>query len=302
MSTLTKTFIVLTLVFSLALAVLLVLEVGKISPYNEELTAAKAQGVSATVALQQQQNLALAKQSELSKSIDQLQKSTADLTQQINALNIANQGLATEKAGLEARAGLLTSTNTQSLAVISSMKDQLSELMKENSSIRPQITDLIQKNAELNRVNNELQTQNRFAEQAIRKLQEQIADAGSNGASGAINQTGNQVTAVAAGGTAAPASPAAPETRSPVNGRITHIAQAAGRTLIETPLGSSSQVKVGTHFTIYRNNGQRAVWVGDAVVSNVTDDASVATVTNTNDGQQPQQGDLVMSGNAGPNQ
>jgi TolA-binding protein len=303
LSTLTKTFIVLTLVFSLALAVLMVLEVGRIAPYKEQLTASDARAAAATVALSVERTHLAALQTQAAQAQSELQDKVTSLTQQINALNAAQARLEIQNGTMEQRNAQLTNANTQATAVISSMKDQTTELLKEIATIRPQITDLIAKNAELNRVNNELSTQNRFAEQAIRKLQEAIVNAGTsgNGAGAAINTTGGQVTQVDnATPTAAPASATNVPNRPAINGKITDIRQAAGHTLIETPLGSTSQVKPGTRFTIYRNTGARPTWIADAVVSTVTDDASVATITDTNPGQTPQAGDLVMSASGAP--
>lgn len=299
MSTLTKTFIVLTLVFSLALAVLLVLEVGRIAPYHEQLVAANARADASTVALATERTHLTALQTQAAQSQSELQDKVTALTQQINGLNTDIARLTIQNGTMEQRNAQLTNANTQQTAVINSMKDQTTELLKEIATIRPQITDLIAKNAELNRVNNELSTQNRFAEQAIRKLQEAVVNAGSNGGAGAaINTTGGQVTQV--DNTNTPASATNAPARAAINGKVTNIRQAAGRTLIETPLGTTSQVKVGTRFTIYRNTGARPTWVADAVVSNVTDDASVATITDTNPGQTPQAGDLVMSASGAP--
>jgi vacuolar-type H+-ATPase subunit I/STV1 len=304
LSTLTKTFIVLTLVFSLALAVLMVLEVGRIAPYKEQLTASDARAAAATVALSVERTHLAALQTQAAQAQSELQDKVTSLTQQINALNAAQARLEIQNGTMEQRNAQLTNANTQATAVISSMKDQTTELLKEIATIRPQITDLIAKNAELNRVNNELSTQNRFAEQAIRKLQEAIVNAGNNGGNGAgaaINTTGGQVTQVDnATSTGTPASATNVPNRPAINGKITDIRQAAGHTLIETPLGSTSQVKPGTRFTIYRNTGARPTWIADAVVSTVTDDASVATITDTNPGQTPQAGDLVMSASGAP--
>jgi len=153
---------------------------------------------------------------------------------------------------------------------------------KELADLRPENASLIQKNAELNRVNNELSTQQRFAEQAIRKLQEQIAQAPTSGpgASAPAEGNGNQVAALssAAGGA--------------INGKITQVSQSAGHTLVEMPLGDRDGIKVNTRFTIYRNNG----YVGDAIVQKVFPDTSVAEVTVIKPGDNVKQGDLVTTG------
>ena len=51
------------------------------------------------------------------------------------------------------------------------------------------------------------------------------------------------------------------QTRAPINAKISNIAQSAGRTLIELPLGTRDGIQNGTKLMIYRNTG----YVGEAV-------------------------------------
>lgn len=287
MSSLTKAFIVLTLVFSVALAVLMVMEVGRMANYKENLTAAHAEAFAAQATL----DLVRAQQQATQVQLQAAEKQVADITTQMaSAATKANTDYTTlqnQEAQLAAQVQQLTAANEAYAAVAKSQTDQLQAKDTEISQIRPQITTLIQQNAELNKANNELANQNRSAEQAIRKLQEAISSNTGTGAA-TVDKTNGQVTQ------STPGTPGVGATAA-VNGRITHIGQSAGHTLIETKLGSSSGIAVNSKFMIYRQNGGTPVWIGDAVVANVSDDQSVATVTTTNDGQQPQAGDLVVT-------
>jgi hypothetical protein len=140
----------------------------------------------------------------------------------------------------------------------------------------------MRKNAELNRVNNDQSTSNRLAEQAIRKLQEQLANTETLPGKGAAAPSDDE-----SGVLNASASPA----NAQINAKITSLAPSAGHTLIQVPLGTRDGVKVNTALRIYRNSG----YVGDAVVQSVFADTSVAQVTIVKPGDTIKVGDLVMT-------
>lgn len=293
MSTLTKTFIFLTLLFSLALAIILLVGIQRIAPYKENLTTYQTQAAASAVELQAAQNAQAAAEAQLATARAQLEQNQTQLGQEITRLNAQLGQAQLDKANLEATNSQLTNANTSANALSDSLSQQLAAANKEIATIRPELVSLTQKNADLNRINNELQTQERLAEQAIRKLQEAVqANTGPGGA--ALNTTNGQVTE-SNNPSSNNANNAAPSSANAINGKITNIAQSAGHTLIETKLGSTSGVKDGDHFAIYRAQGGKLTWVADAQVSRVTDDASVATVTTANDGMTPQTGDVVMS-------
>jgi len=284
LSTLTKIFIVLQLVVSLIISVVLVFGVGRIQNYKADVDAANTQRVAAQASYQKAQNDILVAQAQVADA-------TAKATAQVNDLARANNDLTTKNAELASQIGALQARNAQqqnSISQLTSSIDSQNSLLaakdKELSSLRPDNASLLQKNAELNRVNNELSTQQRFAEQAIRKLQEQLASAPTTGGAAAPAEgNGAQVASLSA----APGG-------AQINGKITQVAQSAGHTIIELPLGDRDGVKVNTRFTIYRDTA----YVGDAVVQNVFPDSSVAQVTTVKPGDSVKQGDLVMTGPA----
>ncbi|MGN6368429.1 MAG: hypothetical protein ACTHN5_09230 [Phycisphaerae bacterium] len=281
MSTLTKIFIFLQLICSIAVAVVLVFGLSRIQNYRADVDAAEARAVAAQASYQKSQNDIAVAQAQAADAI-------AKATGQVNDLARANNDLTTKNAQLASQIGALEARNAQqqnSISQLTSSIDSQNSLLaakdKELADLRPQNASLIQKNAELNRTNNELSTQQRFAEQAIRKLQEQIAQNPSGtGASAPAEGNGNQVASLSSSASGA------------INGKINEVTQAAGHTLIEMPLGDRDGVKVNTRFTIYRNNG----YVGDAVVQKVFPDSSVAQVTVVKPGDSVKKGDLVTTG------
>jgi hypothetical protein len=280
LSTLTKIFIVLQLICAVAVSVILVFGVSRLQNYRQDVDAANSRAVAAQAAYQKGQNdiqLAQAQSAEASQK----------MTAQLNDLSKSNNDLTTKNAQLSSQIGALEARNAQqqnSISQLTSSIDSQNSLLaakdKELADLRPENASLVQKNAELNRVNNELSTQQRFAEQAIRKLQEQLANNTGPGAAAPAEGNGGQVASLSS--TAAGA----------INAKITQVSQSAGHTLVEMPLGDRDGVKVNTRFTIYRNSG----YVGDAVVQKVFPDSSVAQVTVVRPGDSVKEGDLVTTG------
>jgi septal ring factor EnvC (AmiA/AmiB activator) len=281
LSTLTKIFIFLQLICSIAVAVVLVFGLSHLQNYRADVESADQRALAAQASYQKSQNdIAIAQ----AQAADAIAKATG----QVNELARANNDLTTKNAQLASQIGALEARNAQqqnSIGQLTSSIDSQNSLLaakdKELAELRPENASLIQKNAELNRTNNELSTQQRFAEQAIRKLQEQIAQApAGTGAAAPAEGQGGQVASLTSSANGA------------INGKINQVTQSAGHTLIEMPLGDRDGVKVNTRFTIYRNTG----YVGDAVVQKVFPDSSVAQVTIVKPGDTVKQGDLVTTG------
>jgi len=281
LSTLTKIFIVLQLICSVAVSVILVFGVSRLQNYRQDVDAANARAVAAQASYQKGQN-------DIQLAQAQAAEASQKMTAQLNDLSKSNNDLTTKNGQLSSQIGALEARNAQqqnSISQLTSSIDSQNSLLaakdKELSDLRPENASLIQKNAELNRVNNELSTQQRFAEQAIRKLQEQLAsNATGPGAAAPAEGNGGQVASLSSAASGA------------INAKITQVSQSAGHTLVEMPLGDRDGIKVNTRFTIYRNSG----YVGDAVVQKVFPDTSVAQVTVVRPGDTVKQGDLVTTG------
>jgi hypothetical protein len=287
LSGLTKIFVVLQLVFSLILSVLLVFYVSKADPYKKVADDAVAgrTGLLATIAHLTQENEALNaavadKENKLAQAVASGQRTANDLTAKLAAAEQRGAVAATELAKASTQVTSQTAANELLSKLVSQKDAQIGDLS-------PKVSNLIRENAELTRANNELQTQQRGADQAIRKLQEQVAtlqqSGPKQGATGGTNDGGAQVTSLSAQTAAGTA----------INGKVTGTTVSAGRTLVATGLGSRDGIKVNTRFAIYRGNS----YVADAVVERVTPDESVAVVvTPMKSGDSVKSGDVVRSG------
>lgn len=283
MSGLTKVFIVLQLVFSLVVSVLLVLMVSRLEPYKSQLDSAHAGQIAAQALLAAEQNKSQAAQAAadearrgLTEAQANLQRTTTELNTRIASLT--QSGQASEVKNAQAQTQITSLTNA-----VATLKDLLAEKDKQLNELTPRVAQLTTQYNEVYRSNNELQNQLRGAEQTIRKLQEQIAAGPAQGGTGAATgDSGAQVASLSAANTQAP--------NASINGRIRKVGQLAGRTVIELPLGTRDGVKNSSRFFIYRNN----VYLGEAVITTVTPDGSLATVQG-NPQQPVQEGDMVMS-------
>ncbi len=239
MSSLTKIFVVLQLVFSLVVAVLIVFGVSRLQNYRLEVDSSHTQAVAAQAALAKSQNDVAVANAQVADANSRLTSATDELKKQNNDLATKLAQVSSERGALEARNAQQQSSISQLTSSIDSQNKLIAAKDTELASLRPENVSLVQKNAELNRVNNEQSTANRFAEQAIRKLQEQLATTetapSKNGAAAPGDNGNSQVASLSA-------SPA----NAQINGKITNIAPSAGHTLIEVPLGTRDGVKVQT--------------------------------------------------------
>jgi len=285
LSSLTKIFIVLQLVCSLVVAVLIVSLVGKQQPLQRNLDAEIVKTNAAQAWAQKEHNEVMRLQSEASDSSAAALKAAGALQQQIDQLRAQLATAKSDKDTSDAKNMQLQAALNQSAAAVDSLTKQVAAMNDENRRLGPENVSLIQKNAELNRANNELQTSLRFAEQSIRKLQEQLATA-PEGPKGGSAAPGNEANTVATLTNQAPAQ---------INGKVTAVTPTAGRTLLQLPLGTRDGVKVGTRFMVYREPGG---YIADAVVERVAPDEAVAAVdTKTvKKGESVKSGDMVISG------
>jgi hypothetical protein len=284
LSTLTKILVVLQLVFSLVVAVVLVFGTAHIENYRAEVDASHMQTVAAQASLAKSQNDVAVANAQVADVNSRMASATDELKKQNNDLATKLAQTSSERGALEARNSQQQSSISQLTSSIDSQNKLIAAKDAELAELRPENVSLVQKNAELNRVNNDQSTSNRLAEQAIRKLQEQLAATetgpGKSGAAGPGESSDMGVASLSA-------SPA----NAQINAKITNIAPSAGHTLIEVPLGTRDGVKVNTALRIYRNSG----YVGDAVVQSVFADSSVAQVTIVKPGDSIKVGDLVMT-------
>ena len=281
MSALTKILIVLQLVFSLVLSVVLVLMVSKMDPYKQRVDAAQTALFAATAdKVRLEEAVAAANAAATAANDKATTEATARATERAKnasdatAADLNRMKLEAQVAGLQTQLASLTASN-KTLADANAEKD------KRLADLAPQVQKLTQQNAALYQSNQEGQNQLRAAEQALRKLQE-VQQAGGGAAGGLPTGSDNQVVALSS----------ANPVRASINAKISNIAQSAGRTLIELPLGTRDGVQNGTTLMIYRNNN---TYVGEAVVTRVTPDSSVAQVTKTKPGETVRGDEMVST-------
>jgi hypothetical protein len=284
LSSLTKIFIVLQLVCALVLSVMVVMLVARQEPYRAMVDAEHLKAASAQAALQ-------AKTNEVEALLQQQKTANDERTRVATAAAQENDRLKTDLAQRKieldtanAKVASLTSALQQGSAANESMTRQLAAKDEEIRRLAPENVSLIQKNAELTRANNELSTQARFHEQAIRKLQEQLASTETKGGATGPASEANTVASLSVAA-------------AQINAKITSVTPTAGRTLLELPLGTRDGVKQGTRLIVYREPGG---YVADAVVEKAGIAESVAAVDSKSlkKGETVRAGDMVMSGTA----
>jgi len=275
-------FIVLQLVFSLVVSVLLVLMVSKSENYKAQVEAANTKNVALAASYAKsegEKTIAQSKlsdvQTQLNAATNKLNTATAEATAAASKSDATNLDLTNQIAALRSQITTLTAAVTTATSSIDA-KD------KELGVLRPEVAEYTTKYNEIYRAKNEADNQIRAAEQAIRKLQEIIAQAPAAGGAGGVAPTGDQVQVLSASSVAA---------AGKVNGRVSGILPSLGKTLIEMPLGTRDGIQVGTKIFVYRATG----YVGDATVTRVTPDQSVATIDSTKQGETVQMGDLVST-------
>jgi len=279
MSALTKMFVVLQLVFSLALAVLLVLMVSKQENYREisgnALAGQAALGVQVTsekAAVASAQGQAQDAQKRLTDAMAKLADSQAQLATLQGKFDAATVQLGTAAHTADVKETNL-STALQAETAANAEKE------KELGDLRPQVAKLLTERNDTERALNEALNQNRAAEQAIRKLQEQLASLQSQTPpAGAGGAGGSTVASLSTGSAAA------------INAKISDVQQFNGRTMVEMPLGSRDGLQNGTRLMIYRGS----TYIADAVVNKVLADSAVATVDGAAS-QSVQKGDMIST-------
>lgn len=279
MSTLTKIFIVLQLVFSITLSVFVFLTLGGQQKYKADVESALQGKVAAEASL----GLANAQISQLSAQLSDVQnQKTAEVnrlndeltrrTTEINLRQVSLDKAEAEKAESSANVQRLTNT-VASLQSIVQRRDQ------ELEAIRPENQKLIAQNAELNRKNNEQAQQLDLAEKTIRTLQETLAQRPAAPAQGAAQTQGEAVATLSG-----------VPTQAQINGTVTKVQDANGKTYATLSLGARDGITANTRLVIYRGN----TYVGDAVVVRVTPDQAVAQIQNNK--SPVQANDRVISG------
>lgn len=285
MSTLTKVFIVLQLVFSIGLAVVVVMAVGSEKETKEKLKEYETGMLAAQAGTGQAINNKSALENQVQTSLEASRKATEDLK---TALTQRTQELTQANTRLDVLQGQLTESNSivsRSQATLSSAQERLTAREKEVEAMRPEFAKLREQNAQLVVANQQLQNSYDLAAKAVKTLQENIAEMKDKpeAATSKASASGTSAAAKILAGTQAPVE---------INGKVTGLRTDADKVYVTLSLGTRDKVQVDTKFMIYRDN----TFVADARVQQVTPAESVAEVTMTAKGQSVQAGDLAKSG------
>ena len=280
MNIVTKIFIVLTLVCSIILSVFVVVTLGGTRDYKVALDNANA-GLRASNLLYELEAAKhaddntrnMAQVNRLNDQLTALNKLQAELRISYGTLSSQLDAKTADYERQVNQASKLTSALTLAQAEISQKDPELTKLRKDAVDSAKSISDL---NLALERAQSQLDQ----ATRQIDRLKEQVADASKPAASN-MGTVGN-VTTLSVGVAAA----------VPVNGKVTNVMTGnGGVTYLELSLGARDNIVEGTRFVISRGDK----YVGDAIVTKVAPDQSVAKVKEGNP-LAVQVNDLVSSG------
>lgn len=179
MNILTKVFIIMTLVFSLTLAVFVALLLNQQTKYLTAYQTEQVQRLAAqaylTKIMGQRDNLRVAVENSRDAGF---QQTIRNLQTQIAGQQREIAAKAAELTNAQAGVTALTTSNQ-------TMTDTVGKLNGELEALRQQVPVLTQQAAELSRLNNEYKTGLEAAQNAIRRLQEELAEAQKSPASAA---------------------------------------------------------------------------------------------------------------------
>lgn len=283
MSTLTKVFVVLLVVFSIAFTMSVISFVVQTtdwrqlaSDYREEqqVIAAHMRNLSASHAAEKSAWLDV--RQDLERRITSLESEKLDLGQQIAALGTDVAAATAEKKNDEALARKLAGE-------LKVAQDGWTEQHRQRNALEEQKTNLERRNLDLNERVSELTAQLLVVTQAQKQLEQQIH----------ILRTENEKLAQGVPAPAAGVAPAGPSLKgiaplteaavSPIRGRMLEVSG----DLASVSVGSADGVESGMVFVIYRGSE----YIGDLEVTNVEPNQSAGRITRSR--RAPQAGDSV---------
>lgn len=282
MHVLTKVFVVIAAVLSVALSALVIAFAVNTDRIREDYQNV----VSARAAIESQAQAASAiaeqERSRLNSTIQQLASDQATLKANLgnlenerNTLNAARAKAETERDAITAKIAELGETAKTQATLITSYRDEVTTLRKNELDYRQRALDMD------NRLN-DLESQREVLEQNFRALQEQLAEA-KRSAGGAP----------AAGMVSGAADQAFVYTGPRIQGRVedVKIDAATGKTLVKLSVGTND--KVAKNMKMFLVRGDQ--FVANVIVTQPDMKWSVAEVTLVNKGATVSAGDLVVS-------
>jgi hypothetical protein len=291
MNTLTKLFIVLQLVFSIAVSVIVVMTVSSMPKYKEQVEAWQKATIAAQAALAREVADTNTKQLVVAQQAHTIATQSTEI-QRLN--NTFPDQIAIEKtrnAGLEARITELSTANAAAAEAVKAFQKQLEaqsvELVKEKgNALKYQAFA-----AETNR-KNEILTQEKSALTSLLKnTQEKLVETEQRYE---ILKNAPKQNAMAGGGAAGgnvggPTPNISAGLETPINGPVGIVDSREGRTYFTLTLGTRDGLQKGMTLIVSRGNN----YIGDAEIINTKVNEAVAIVKTLKTGQSVQAGDLV---------
>ena len=269
MSTLTKIFIVLMVVFSIAFTMTMISFVAKTTDwkglatdYRNELQIVETHMRKQAAAHAAEKTAWLDTKGSLEDRIANLQASETEMSGQIAKLEDDSARLKAENNSSSALAHRLTTELQVAQAGWLEQRDQRKEIEQRNM-------ELERRNIDLNERVNELTSQVLVLVQQQNQLEQQVnilRDENQKLAQGVRPEAGAAVFAGGAGGV----EPVSPATTTPIRGRIVEVQG----DLATISVGSADGVQPGTVFVIYRGSD----YIGDLKITDVEPDLAAGRV------------------------
>jgi hypothetical protein len=288
MSTLTKIFIILQLVFSLTLSVMVALWVGSQPKYKEQVEAQARMTMAAQAALAREEYISNARSNAVAQLTAALQADQNANKQRL--LDSANALAAKERetADLNARINEIDATNRQYAATIQSLKDQYTTVSTQLTALQNDNLKQLRRSEELARINESVTTERDALLKSLSKTQEELK-AVTNLYDDVKNHPAAGAGAGSAGGGSIVDGSVTPLVKTTVNAAVTKVDETNGKTSFALPLGKRDGMQNGQRLIISRNNS----YIGDAIVVSTNVDALVAQVDILKRGETVHAGDIV---------
>jgi len=279
---LTKVFVVIAAILSVALSALVIafaVNTDRIREDYQNIASAKAtieaQYSTASVIAEQQRGLLLSSVEQLNRDAASLKANFSTLENERNTLAAAKARAETERDAITSKISELGETAKTQAALITSYRSEVTTLRDAELDYRNRALDMD------NRLN-DLESQREVLEQNFRALQEQLAEAkrsaGGMPAAGIVSGAAEQSFVY---------------TGPRIQGRVeeVRIDPATGKSLVRLSVGTNDKASKNMKFFIVRGDE----FVANVVVSQPDMKWSVAEVTLINRGATVQVGDLVIS-------
>jgi len=281
LSTLSKVFIVILVVFSIAFSMLVIQSTAQTQNFKkladenktwaqrEQALREAADNQHKVVVLQYQQTVADL-QEQLDRQQQQLQQLQSQFSQQRNELLTEQQKVA-----------LLTAQAAQSSTLVKTLTAERQELQEQLAALRKQTSELKSVNFRLTEENNELQLQKELFSREINQLKEQ-----NFALSERIDQLRDRLRSYEPGLAQAPvlkpgeqAVPVMPVVKAPIYGKVKEVRE----DLAAITVGSADGVKDGMEFIVYRGSQ----YLGKLRVTKVRTNESAGTLEQVEGTIQP---------------